>query len=110
MNQLLQMKCIACEGAETPLTHDEIQSLLKRLKKPWEVLNDKKIRKVFTFKDFREAMTFVNKVADIAEAEQHHPDIHIFYNKVAIELWTHAIDGLYQNDFIVAAKIDEIMP
>jgi len=102
------MKCVACEGAEKPLAHDDIQAFMKRLKEPWDVIDNKKIKKIFTFQDFKKAMVFVNKVSDIAEEEQHHPDIHIFYNKVTIELWTHAINGLFQNDFIVAAKIDEL--
>ena len=71
----------------------------------WEVLDNLRIKKEFKFKDFKEAMVFVNKVAEIAEAEQHHPDISIFYNKVSIELSTHAIGGLSENDFILAAKI-----
>lgn len=71
-------------------------------------LEDNKIEKSFKFSDFVEAMKFVNSVADIAESEGHHPDIHISYNKVKIVLWTHAVGGLSINDFIVAAKIDKI--
>jgi 4a-hydroxytetrahydrobiopterin dehydratase len=67
-----------------------------------------KINKQFEFKDFKETMVFVNKVADIAEAEGHHPDIYIYYNKVKLELYTHAVKGLFLNDFIVAAKIDAL--
>ncbi|MCU0660193.1 MAG: 4a-hydroxytetrahydrobiopterin dehydratase [Candidatus Pacebacteria bacterium] len=68
-----------------------------------------KISRTFEFKDFIGSMDFINAVADIAEAEGHHPDIYIFYNKVRLELYTHAIDGLSENDFIVAAKIHRIM-
>lgn len=71
-------------------------------------LEDNKIEKSFKFSDFVEAMKFVNSTADIAESEGHHPDIHISYNKVKIVLWTHAVGGLSINDFILAAKIDEI--
>lgn len=67
-----------------------------------------KIHKLFVFKNFKEAMVFVNKIAGIAESEGHHPDISIRYSKVDIVLWTHAIDGLSLNDFIVAAKIDSL--
>ncbi len=105
---LTQKKCVACEGAEKPLNEREIKAFLSYLKTPWEVLDNKKIRKEFKFRDFKEAMNFVNKVADIAESEGHHPDISIFYNKVVIELWTHAINGLFENDFIVAAKIEKL--
>ena len=81
---------------------------MAELKLPWEVVDNKKIRHEFKFKDFKEAMAFINKVAEIAESEGHHPDIHIFYNKVTIELWTHFIGGLHENDFIVASKIELI--
>ena len=67
-----------------------------------------KIEKSFKFKDFNEAMMFVNKVAEIAEEQGHHPDILIQWNKVTLTLWTHAIKGLHENDFILAAKIDEL--
>lgn len=75
----------------------------------WAVSNSsKKISREFKFADFKEAMKFVNKIADIAESEGHHPDIHIFYNRVNIELWTHAVNGLSENDFILAAKVNAI--
>ena len=67
-----------------------------------------KITRSFEFKDFKEAMEFVNAVADVAEEEGHHPDIYIYYNKVELKLYTHAVQGLFKNDFIVAAKINEI--
>ncbi len=67
-----------------------------------------KIEKLFKFKNFKEAMVFVNKVAEIAEEEGHHPDIFIQWNKVTLTLWTHAIKGLFDNDFILAAKIDTL--
>lgn len=67
-----------------------------------------KIEKLFKFKNFKEAMVFVNKVAEIAEEEGHHPDIFIQWNKVTLTLWTHAINGLFDNDFILAAKIDKL--
>lgn len=74
----------------------------------WSVADGKLVR-TFTFKDFKEAMVFVNAVASIAEQEGHHPDISIFYNKVDIVLWTHAVGGLSVNDFILAAKINNML-
>lgn len=71
-------------------------------------LSGKWIIKEFQFKNFVEAMKFVNRVADLAEEEGHHPDIHIHYNKVRFDIWTHAIDGLSENDFILATKIDAL--
>lgn len=72
----------------------------------WTMEGGSKITKTFTFKNFKQAMSFVNKVADLAEREGHHPDIEISWNKVTLTLWTHAIGGLSQNDFIVAAKVN----
>lgn len=87
---------------------EDIKKYLKELKSEWQVIDDKKIKREFIFKDFKEAMVFVNKVAKIAESEGHHPDISIFYSKVEIELWTHAVGGLLENDFILAVKIDNL--
>ncbi len=93
------------------LTKSRVLIFLKELNPAWEISEDgKKISRKFKFKDFKEAMQFINKVADIAETEGHHPDLHIFYNKVVIELWTHTVGGLSENDFIMASKIDLIIP
>ena len=105
---LTAQKCVPCEGGVKPFDSSEIKIYSSYLKLSWEVDDDHKIQKEFTFKDFKEAIVFVNKVAEIAESEGHHPDIEISYNKVEIELWTHAIGGLSVNDFIVARKIEEI--
>ncbi len=105
---LVSKKCVPCWSGTPPLKKAEIEKYLSELKTHWEVIEGSKIRKKFIFKNFKEAMQFVNKIADIAEEEQHHPDIYIFYSKVTIELWTHAIGGLSENDFILAAKIEEL--
>jgi len=102
---LSDKKCVACEGGTPPLEAEKVKEYMAELGGGWEVLGGK-IKKDFKFKDFKEAMAFVNKVAEIAENEGHHPDIHVFYDKVEIELWTHAVGGLSENDFIMAAKID----
>lgn len=86
----------------------EAEKLSAELAEEWEMRDGKKLRRLFIFQDFRTAMEFVKKIAEIAEQEQHHPDIAIHYNKVTIELWTHAIGGLSENDFIMAAKIDQL--
>lgn len=98
--------CIPCEGGIPPLSKKEALALLHELTR-WE-LAGKKIEREFQFKDFKEAMRFVEKVAALAEKEGHHPDIHIHWNRVTLELWTHAIDGLSPNDFILAHKINQI--
>lgn len=108
MSNLINKKCVPCEGGEPPLPPEMVNRYLAELKTPWAVLEGKRLKKEYAFKDFKEAMQFVNKVADVAESEGHHPDIGIFYNRVTIELWTHAVGGLSENDFILAAKIEVI--
>lgn len=103
---LTQKKCVPCEAGTPPLDESEVNKLLKQI--PTWTLKDGHLYKKFKFKDFIEAMKFINSVADIAEQEGHHPDFSVHYNKVEIELWTHAINGLSENDFILAAKIDRI--
>ena len=109
MRELSQKKCAPCEGGTLPLTFKESDSLLKQLKE-WNL--DKSalnISKGYVFKNFVDAMVFVNKVGDLAEEEGHHPDMHISYNDVQLTLTTHAIHGLSENDFILAAKIDGLI-
>jgi len=89
-----------------PLEEEKADELLKQI--PSWTLKDLHLYKKFKFKDFIEARKFVNSVADIVEQEGHHPDICIHYSRVEIEIWTHAINGLSENDFILAVKIDEI--
>ncbi len=105
---LSSKKCIPCEVGGKALTSEEATPYLKDLSK-WEAdSNNKKITRTVKFKDFKEALTFVNKVGALAESEGHHPDIVIHYNKVTLELSTHAVGGLTENDFILATKIDQI--
>ena len=103
---LTQKKCVPCETGTPKLKDREIQEYLKQIK-AWS-LKTKHLYKKFKFKNFAEAMKFVNSMAQIAEAEGHHPDFAVHYNKVEVELWTHAVNGLSENDFILAAKIDNI--
>lgn len=101
-------KCVGHEQM-VALTPEEIKNYLSELKEGWEFLETQKITREFKFGDFVKAMEFVNKVADVAEKEGHHPDIAIHYNKVDITLWTHFINGLSINDFIIASKIDDTL-
>ena len=98
-------KCVPCEGGTTPFEGEKIQEYLKQIES-WEAVDNKLIKKTFKFKTFRESIDFVNQVANLAEEEGHHPDIHIRYNRVTFELTTHTIKGLSENDFIMASKID----
>lgn len=103
---LIHQKCVPCEGGMAPLKLEEVEKYKLQLKLPWVISGNKSLHHEFKFKDFKEAMVFVNKVADIANTEDHHPDISIYYNKVDITLSTHKIGGLSTNDFIMAVKIE----
>lgn len=87
---------------------NEIEEYKKHIKEDWKVEGNKKISKEYSFDNFKKTMDFVNKVAVLAEEEGHHPDMHVYYGKVIIELSTHAIGGLSENDFIMAHKIDQV--
>lgn len=118
---LTKQHCVPCEGGVDPMTKSDAEAMRDFHVKDWVISDDDKpssheatneprnISKNFKFKDFKEALEFVNKVGDIAEAEGHHPDIELGWGKVNITLTTHAIHGLSQNDFIVAAKINNIL-
>lgn len=108
MTQLHDKSCVPCQGGIPPLTREEFAPMLGEINPAWEVIEDKKLRRVFKFPTFMDSISFVNKIADIAEREGHHPDIQIRYKQVIIELWTFKINGLFDNDFILAAKIDQI--
>ncbi len=101
-------KCIPCEGGVKPLNRSKINEYLPAINPAWEVIADQSLKRLFKFPSFKEAISFVNKVADLAEQEGHHPDITINYRKVTLELTTHAIGGLSENDFIMAAKIEPL--
>ena len=108
--ELTLKKCALCEGGTLPFTADEARKLQQQVE-GWELVTANgryALEKEFKFKDFAEAMKFVNKVAGLAENEGHHPDITINWNKVVLQLSTHAIKGLSENDFIMAAKIDKL--
>jgi 4a-hydroxytetrahydrobiopterin dehydratase len=103
---LTHQKCEPCNSNTPPLSREDAQILLREI--PGWTLQDGSIEKMFQFGDFKEAMRFVNHIAGMAEEEGHHPDIHIFYNKVRLVLSTHKIGGLSRNDFILASKIDAL--
>ncbi|HKK20757.1 MAG TPA: 4a-hydroxytetrahydrobiopterin dehydratase [candidate division Zixibacteria bacterium] len=109
MEDLKTKHCVPCEGGVDPLTRPEFSGYLEQIT-GWQVIeDDKKIQRDFQFKDFPEALKFVNAVGAIAEDEGHHPDINLHsWNKVRITLYTHAIGGLSINDFVVASRIDRI--
>jgi 4a-hydroxytetrahydrobiopterin dehydratase len=103
---LTKKTCTACEGGTPPLEGRDVQRYLAAV--PGWQLDGKKIWRELRLESFMSAIAFVNRVADLAEREGHHPDLHIHYSRVRIELWTHSIGGLSENDFILAAKINQI--
>ncbi len=108
MTELTKIKCAPCEGGIPALTQAEVEDHAKDTPE-WKVSADhKKISREFTFGNFYETMAFVNAVAWIANQQDHHPDIEVSYSKAVVHYWTHAIDGLSVNDFICAARIDQI--
>jgi 4a-hydroxytetrahydrobiopterin dehydratase len=110
MTDLRQASCVPCKGGVPPLTREEIAKL--RPQAPaWDVIEREgiiRITRTFPFRDFRGALEFTNQVGELAEREQHHPDLHLSWGQVVVETWTHKIKGLHLNDFILAAKIDEL--
>lgn len=108
-DQLTQKKCLPCEGGVEPLTVDQAKQQLEKLP-GWKLTADnKRIRREWTVKNFMAGMEFFGLCAEVAEQEAHHPDLHLEgYRNASIEIWTHAIGGLSENDFILAAKIDQL--
>ncbi len=105
---LAEKKCVPCEVGAIPLTIPEAEQFLGQIK-GWTLSEDgKKISKSFKFKNFVGAMEFANKITPVAETEGHHPDLFVGWGKVKVEIFTHSIKGLSENDFILAAKIDEL--
>lgn len=106
--RLLKKHCMPCEDGCEPLDPDDVVRFLNELSLDWAVVRNMRLRREFRFDSFMEAMVFVNDIAAVAENEGHHPDIYIYFNRVIIELMTHNIDGLSDNDFILARKIEEL--
>lgn len=105
-NDLTDRKCKPCEGGVPPLTAEIAETMLQQLE-GWQLLNNK-VSKTFSFKDYYQTMAFVNATAWVSHREDHHPDMTVGYNQCHVEYTTHAINGLSENDFICAAKIDKL--
>jgi 4a-hydroxytetrahydrobiopterin dehydratase len=105
--ELTRKKCAPCEGGVPPLTREQVESLLAATPHWKPTADGQRIRRDWRVKDFLTALDFFQRVGRLAEDEGHHPDLHLVsYRNVAIEIWTHAVGGLTENDFILAAKID----
>jgi 4a-hydroxytetrahydrobiopterin dehydratase len=112
MSDLTRESCTACKGGEPTLTDAELAALLPAVP-AWRVVERDGIRRLareFKFADFKAAMAFAVSVGEVAEREGHHPDLYVAWGKLGVETWTHAIGGLHKNDFVLAAKIDALVP
>ena len=108
MSDLVKQKCVACRADAPRVTDDELPDLLKQIP-DWQPLTDDsvlKLNKVFNFENYLDAISFTNKIAQLAEEEDHHPAILLEWGRVEVTWWTHKIGGLHKNDFIAAAKTD----
>lgn len=103
---LFTKHCVPCREGVPPLRGEELEKLKSHVP-GWQVVDGHHLWKAFTFPDFRSALDFVNRTGEIAEAEGHHPDLLLSWGRVEVTTWTHKIDGLTENDFILAAKIEQ---
>ena len=103
---LADQQCIPCRGDVLPLIHDEAEALLQKLGNGWSLNPDGHLERVYSFRNFNQAMELANAVAGIADNEDHHPDLYIAWGQCKVEIWTHKIKGLTESDFFFAAKID----
>lgn len=106
MSELLEKSCVPCRGGVPALSLSEITPLLAQLE-GWQVVEMHHLSKTYRFDDFAQGLDFVNVLGTVAEREGHHPDLHLSWGRVVVEIWTHAIDGLTESDFVLAAKSDQ---
>lgn len=109
MSDLTAKQCIPCRGGVPPLAGAELAALVAQLGRDWTVVDGHHLEREFAFPDFTSALAFTNRVGALAEAEGHHPDIHLAWGKVRLTIWTHKIDGLTESDFILAAKATQLL-
>lgn len=110
MKSLAEMKCVPCQGGEPTVTEAEMAELKPKVPE-WQVVEQdgvKRLKRVFKFDDFAQALAFTNRVGEIAEEEGHHPVLVTTWGRVTVSWWTHKIGGLHQNDFVMAAKTDQL--
>ncbi len=107
MTELAGKTCVPCRGDVPPLKGEELEELSRQVP-GWEVVDEHHLRRVFHFKNFREALDFVNRVGELAEEQAHHPDIELGWGRVGVTIFTHKIDGLTESDFILAAKVEKL--
>ncbi len=105
---LSSSKCTPCSDGAEPLQTDEFEDYSEEIDPEWDIVNGHHLERKFDFEDFQEALEFVNRVGEIAEEEGHHPNIEFTWGEATVKFYTHKIDGLHENDFIMASKVDDI--
>jgi 4a-hydroxytetrahydrobiopterin dehydratase len=108
VSDLASQRCVPCREGVPPLRGRELDDLLARLGGGWRVVGEHHLAKEYRFRNFVDALAFANRVGAMAEEEQHHPDIHLAWGRVRLEIWTHVIEGLSESDFVLAAKVDRL--
>ncbi len=109
VQDLANQQCTACQGGVPALKGTALNTLYRQLDHDWRILDEQRLEKEFTFYNFKQALDFTNRVGAIAEEQNHHPDIYLTWGKVRITLWTHKVEGLTENDFVLAAKIEKLL-
>ncbi len=110
MSDLALRDCVPCKGGVPPLTPDAAAPLLAQLDDGWQIVDAHHLARTYRFKNFRLALDYTNAVGELAEEQGHHPDLHLAWGRVGVEIWTHKIDGLLEADFVFAAKCDRLYP
>ena len=108
MTELAAKQCVPCRGGVPPLKGADLAALQTELGGDWQVIDEHHLEKTYRFDDFRQALDFTVRVGEMAEEQDHHPDIFLAWGKVTVTIWTHKIDGLTESDFVFAAKADAL--
>lgn len=106
---LAARRCVPCRGGTPPLRGEPLAALLRELGGSWRAVDEHHLEKEFRFRDFAGALAFANRIGALADEQSHHPDLHLAWGKLGVSIWTHVIDGLTESDFVLAAKIDQLM-